>query len=163
MWISPPFAPTAGKFRAVLTLMASVMSAYAQNPPPLSLEQWWKPPPGQENGQGVKSYTLNKSQTLKTLLGFAKRWKWKSEAFTTLFMASLNLYSPTLMAQPLSTASFPALKKNKTTVGIPERNEATLNVCFYPKSLLAFQCAIFTSFATEPDPWIQSLTKLPST
>lgn len=39
MWNSPPFAQRAENLRAVLTLMASVMSAYAQNPPPLSLEQ----------------------------------------------------------------------------------------------------------------------------
>lgn len=113
MWISPPFAQTAENsgFRVVLTLIASVMSAYAQNPPPLSLEQWWKPPPEQENGEGMKSHILKKSQILKTLMGFAKRCKQKSDAFNTPFKASLNLYSPTLMAQPLSTASFPALKK----------------------------------------------------
>ena len=29
----------------LLTFITKVISAYAQNPPPLSLEQWWKPPP----------------------------------------------------------------------------------------------------------------------
>lgn len=34
---------------AFLTLMANEISAYAQNPPPLSPEQWWKPPPGEKS------------------------------------------------------------------------------------------------------------------
>lgn len=169
MWISPPFAQTAENsgFRVVLTLIASVMSAYAQNPPPLSLEQWWKPPPEQENGEGMKSHILKKSQILKTLMGFAKRCKRQSDAFNTPFKVSLNLYSPTLMAQPLSTASFPALKK-KLQLEFHKwmRQHLTMSAST-PKSLLAFQHApgIFGSFATgghsEPDPWVQPLQNHP--
>lgn len=71
--------------------------------------------------EGMKSYKLNKSQILKTLMSFTKRCKWKhSDALNTLFMVSPNLYSPTLMAQPLSTASFPALKRKYSWNSINE-------------------------------------------
>lgn len=57
VWIFFPFAQIVENtgLRVLLTFIASVISAYAQNPPPLSLEQWWKPPPKHKNVEEVKS------------------------------------------------------------------------------------------------------------
>lgn len=40
------------------------MSAYAQKPPPLSLEQWWKPPPETERQKGRLS-AISHAQLLR--------------------------------------------------------------------------------------------------